>query len=81
MMGLPFPYIPKMTVLNPSDRLVFYTDGVTEAMNENEKEFDDVIGFEKYVRKHVQPGLQAKEFIDQLIIDSDNFTGSTPAIG
>ena len=47
-------------------------------MNENEEEFDDVIGFEKYVRKHAKPGLKAKEFIDQLIKDIEAFTGNTP---
>ncbi|MEJ2542790.1 MAG: PP2C family protein-serine/threonine phosphatase [Calditrichaceae bacterium] len=78
MMGLPFPYTSKSTVINPGDRLVLYTDGVTEAMNENEEEFDDVIGFEKYVKKNARQGLRAQAFIDQLIKDIDDFTGSTP---
>ena len=47
-------------------------------MNENEEEFDDVIGFEKYVRKNAKPGICAQTFIDTLIKDIDNFTGSTP---
>ena len=57
---------------------MLYTDGVTEAMNENEEEFDDVIGFEKYVRKNAKPGICAQTFIDKLIKDIDDFTGSTP---
>ena len=78
MMGLPFPYTSKITALNPGDRLLLYTDGVTEAMNENEEEFDDVIGFEKYVKKNAKSGVLAKEFIDQLIKDIEIFTGNTP---
>ena len=78
MMGLPFPYTSKTTSLNPGDRLLLYTDGVTEAMNENEEEFDEVIGFEKYVKKNAKPKIPAQTFIDKLMADIDNFTGSTP---
>jgi sigma-B regulation protein RsbU (phosphoserine phosphatase) len=78
MMGLPFPYTSSTTILNPGDRLVLYTDGVTEAMNENEEEFDDVIGFEKCVKKNAKPGISSQAFIDQLIKDLEAFTGNTP---
>lgn len=78
MMGLPFPYTSKMTNLNEGDRLLLYTDGVTEAMNEDEEEFDDVIGFENYIKKNAKSGIPAQEFIDQLINDIEVFTGDTP---
>ncbi|MEJ2052948.1 MAG: hypothetical protein P8X42_03420 [Calditrichaceae bacterium] len=46
-------------------------------MNDNEQEFNDVTGFEKYVKKNARAGLPARTFIDPLIKDIATFTGDT----
>jgi sigma-B regulation protein RsbU (phosphoserine phosphatase) len=78
MMGMDFPYQSEKHIIEPGDRIVFYTDGVNEAMNEDEEEFDDVIGFENYVREHATPEITAQEFIDQLMKAIADFTTGTP---
>ena len=75
MMGLPFPYTSKSTVINPGDRLVLYTDGVTEAMNENEEEY----GEERLEQLIIENKNQTTEKIAELIIESVNhYAGALP---
>ena len=76
MMGVPFPYESLRTKMNPGDRLLLYTDGVSEAMNENEEEYDDVISLSQFSKKTNPPG--AKDFIRMLMDDINRFTGNIP---
>lgn len=76
IMGLPFPYESEKTVLNPGDRLLLYTDGVTEAMNDAEEEYNDVVSLEAFLMGN-NPG-NAKQFVHDLMEDIGRFTGNAP---
>jgi sigma-B regulation protein RsbU (phosphoserine phosphatase) len=76
MLGLPFPYESSKNRLNPGDRLLLYTDGVTEAMNEKEEEYEDIISLSKFLKKN-NPA-DAQDFIRELMDDINRFTGDTP---
>jgi sigma-B regulation protein RsbU (phosphoserine phosphatase) len=76
MMGLPFPYESEKHILEPRDRVLFYTDGVTEAMNEKEEEYDDVVSLEKFLQNNSH--VTAQQLIDDLFEDIDRFAGSMP---
>ena len=76
MMQMAFPYDSNKTVLKPGDSLLLYTDGVTEAMNEKEEEYDDIRPLKKFLTSHTAG--TAKNFIDDLMADLHEFTGDTP---
>ncbi len=76
MMGMDFPYTSEKTFIKPGESVLLYTDGVTEAMNEDEEEYDDLHPLKEFYTKN--SALRSKEFIDLLIRDIDNFTGKTP---
>jgi len=76
MVGLPFPYTSQKTILNPGDQLLLYTDGVTETMNEDEQEYDDIIGLKTFIQKHTSDN--AATFIKDLHTDLNQFAGDTP---
>ncbi len=63
------------TFLNTGDSILFYTDGVTEAMNEQDEEYDDVHPIKEFLVKN--NALTAEEFINTLLHDLDEFTGDT----
>jgi len=76
MMKMPFPYESAESRLNPGDRLLLYTDGVTEAMNEHEEEYDDFRPLKDFLAS--DESQAAKDFIEDLFADLQNFTGETP---
>jgi sigma-B regulation protein RsbU (phosphoserine phosphatase) len=76
MMGMDFPYTSEKFFLKPGESILLYTDGVTEAMNHNEEEYDDIRPLKKFYAKH--KSLSSQEFIDLLIDDIQEFTGNTP---
>jgi sigma-B regulation protein RsbU (phosphoserine phosphatase) len=76
MMGLPFPYQSDTHILQSGDRMLLYTDGVTEAMNENEEEYDDVVSLESFLKKNMPDSAQ--QLINDLYEDIKKFTGNTP---
>jgi serine phosphatase RsbU (regulator of sigma subunit) len=58
--------------LDSGDLIVFYTDGVVEAMNKKEKMY----GFERFIEViKKNKGLDANTFLEKLIDDIDNFVG------
>jgi len=80
--GLPlgmFPdseYSSERITLRRGERLLLYTDGVTEAQNEGGKFFEQKYPLDKYFSKHQH--LATKEFISNLVKDIKAFTGSAP---
>ncbi len=76
MMGLDFPYQSEIIELNPGHSLLLYTDGVTEAMNDQEEEYDDLRPLKSFLQEHIH--LTAPKFIQGLIQDIKNFTVDTP---
>jgi len=76
MMEMAFPYESSLSNLNPGDSILFYTDGVTEAMNEDEEEYEDHKPLKDFLTS--SNPANAKSFIDELMTDLHNFTGSTP---
>lgn len=59
--------------LAPGKRVVFYTDGLTEARNRNQDEFD-VTGLKAAMTAHVADPLPA--LLDALVRDAVEFTGT-----
>lgn len=76
MMGMPFPYQSTTDTLNHGDCILLYTDGVTEAMNADEEEYEDFRPLKDFLKTHKTE--VAKEFIDALIADVNDFTKDTP---
>ena len=76
MMQMAFPYESSKTILQDGDSILFYTDGVTEAMNSQEEEYDDIRPLKDFLLKYSVK--TAKEFIDDLMADLHDFTGDTP---
>lgn len=58
--------------LSPGDRLMFYSDGFTEAENEKNEMLDED-GFEKVIARNAD--LKRQEFLDGLVWDVDRFCG------
>jgi sigma-B regulation protein RsbU (phosphoserine phosphatase) len=58
--------------LESGDLLVFYTDGVVEAMNKKE----EMYGFERFLEVVKENrGLETEKFLQQLIDDINSFVG------
>ena len=68
-------YETETVQLHPGDRVVFYTDGITEAMNETEEEFGDVPLQQAVIGR---PGATAQELLDGVVEDVKAFTGAAP---
>jgi len=76
MMRMAFPYEGMPTTLKPGDSVLLYTDGITEAMNAAEEEYDDIRPLKNFLLNN--HGVCAADFIDGLIKDINDFTGDTP---
>jgi len=71
-----FPYESSKSLLKPGDSALFYTDGVTEAMNVKEEEYDDIRPLKDFLISNNTS--TAKIFIQNLIADLNDFTSDTP---
>lgn len=72
-MGLPFK--SQKTRLEKGERILMFTDGIPEAMNENNEEYSDE-RLEKYCIDNCFN--EADNFVDQLVTDLRSFTKDTP---
>jgi serine phosphatase RsbU (regulator of sigma subunit) len=61
--------------MSPGDYLIFYTDGVTEAQNEQGEFFD-----EERLRNTITAGLgaSAQQLLERVVTAVEQFTGATP---
>ena len=73
MFDFGIPYQGEALTLNKSERLFLYTDGIPEAMNEQEEEYSDE-RMEKFFLENKTNS--AREFVDILVKDVKSFTGN-----
>jgi len=76
MLDLDLPYQSEQINLGNGERVLLYTDGITEAINEEQQLYDSCVPLKEFVinmRQH-----SAKEFIDVLISDVKRFSGTAP---
>lgn len=76
MLDMDFPYETDCVTLEPGERVLFYTDGVTEAMNLHGNQYDSTGALARFMRENVPES--AEQFIRDLIADVVAFTGSAP---
>jgi len=70
------PVEPHLIQLLPGDVLVFYTDGLTEAVNQRQEEFGETRLAE--IVQQVAPQRSADEIKDAILRASDEFVGDAP---
>lgn len=75
MFDLGLPFKSEQVILEKGERILLYTDGIPEAMNENEEEFSDA-RLEKFCIENCF--LDASLFIENLVSDLRGFTKETP---
>ncbi len=75
MLDFGLPYESSTIKIEPGDKILFYTDGITEAMNRNGEEYSDE-KLESFFLKENQDC--AEIFIKNLIGDVKIFTANTP---
>lgn len=74
MMSNSFPYESSKNILHPGDSVLFYTDGITEAMNINDEEYDNIRSLRNFILSHKAESAQS--FIADLLDDLRDFTGN-----
>lgn len=75
MLDLGIPYQGEKLVINPGDKLFLYTDGIPEAMNEDEVEYSDERMIDFFFQNAVKP---ASEFIEEIVNDVSNYVNGAP---
>lgn len=73
MFDFGIPFAGQKSVMNSGDRLFLYTDGIPEAMNENEEEYSDEKMINFFTSHSDKP---AKEFIDFIVKDVKTYAGT-----
>jgi phosphoserine phosphatase RsbU/P len=74
MLEMDFPFESETVTMMTGERLLLYTDGVTEAANEKSELYDAANPLKEFVVRQ-RPG-RAEEFIKALITDVRRFTGN-----
>ena len=70
-----FKYESASMILEVGDTLILYTDGVTEAFNEEKQQFTEA-NLEKTLNS--VPGAGSQEIIEAIMEDVKDFTGNEP---
>jgi serine phosphatase RsbU (regulator of sigma subunit) len=73
---LDIPYDNQTITLQKGDRLLLYTDGVTEAEDEQHELYENRSPLPDFLRNN--PTAQPQKFISDLIVDIKKFSGSAP---
>ncbi len=73
MFDFGIPFAGQKSTINPGDKLFLYTDGIPEAMNENEEEYSDEKMIKFFTDNSIAP---SKEFIDSLVNDVKKYAGT-----
>ncbi len=73
MLDLGIPYTSTNITMNTDDKLFLYTDGIPEAMNENEEEYSDDRMIKFFVKHSDNP---VEDFITLLVKDVKVYAGS-----
>ncbi len=76
MLDMDFPYQSDILTLGSGDRVLFYTDGVTEAMDSQQRQYDQQRPILPFLTEHGK--LSAEQFVRALIDDVQSFTGDAP---
>jgi len=76
MLDMDLPYETEKITLEKGERILFYTDGITEAANEHNDFYDDARPLSKFFLAH--KAETAQRFIADLIADIKAYTGSAP---
>ena len=75
MMDMDLPFENDKLIIQPGEKLLLYTDGIPEAMNEMEEVYEDETLINFFQNKNFE---SAQEFINNLMIDIKRHTGNTP---
>lgn len=76
MLDIDLPYETEKTTLEKGERILFYTDGITEAANEENNFYDDARPLSKFFLTY--KAETAERFVVELIADIKRYTGSAP---
>jgi sigma-B regulation protein RsbU (phosphoserine phosphatase) len=72
MFDFGIPFSGQKSIMNPGDKLFLYTDGIPEAMNEEDEEYSDERMI-KFFKEHSE--ISSKEFINAVVKDVKNYAG------
>jgi sigma-B regulation protein RsbU (phosphoserine phosphatase) len=73
MFDFGIPYTGEERILEKEERLFLFTDGIPEAMNEEEEEYSDERMEEFFMKNKTNT---AQEFVDKIVKDVKSFTGN-----
>ena len=75
MLNFGLPYESAIIKIEPGEKILFYTDGITEAMNKNNEEYSDE-RLELFFLNN--KSAKAESFIENLMLDIKTHTAATP---
>jgi serine phosphatase RsbU (regulator of sigma subunit) len=76
MLDMDFPYEEDRIVIQAGEHVLLYTDGITEAQNEQSQLFDSDVPLKEFFRR--QNRSTPRDFIDELLASLKRFTGDAP---
>jgi len=73
MFDFGIPFTGQKSIMNPGDKLFLYTDGIPEAMNENEEEYSDEKMIKFFLDNSESPSI---DFINTLVKNVKEYSGT-----